>query len=264
MKKNILRTVINLILCISLSLTVFSSDLNSEEEVSKEVLVSVWNAHLDDHRELINIYYGLLDAVDEEGERLYSDEFIIGFLANVEVEGNAGVVEYAFSREGAYDFALPSGGSKIRSQSDIAYLLEWTISDEGTTEGGPKKGSCGVSSVQWSYGRRLQYLERLKANTEGRYEITSYDITTTDLEMILYELAPGKRYYKEVMEAVGTGTDVRVFAEAFCDKYFKPKNADLKMNGKGESCIARRKKAGELWKLFTSEEMVYKDITFSF
>ena len=260
----VIRPIINFILCIVLFCSGIAERTVSGEEVTKQVLVSEWNAHLDDHRDLVTLYYGLLDAVNEDGERLYSDEFIIGFLANVESEGNTGVVEYAFSREGAYEFALPSGSTKIRTLSDINYLLDWTISDEGTVEGGTKKGRCGVSCVQWSYGRRIQYLERLKRNTAGRYEITTYDIAVTDLEMVLYELTPGKRYYNEVMEAVGDSKDVRVYAEAFCDRYFKPKKADLKMSGTGDACVARRKLAGDLWKLFKSEEMVYKDITFSF
>ncbi len=262
--KRVLKSIINLILCTVIIFPFFSADSVSAEKVTKEVYMTEWNAHLADHKDIVNLYYGLKDAVDEEGNRIYSDEFIIGFLVNVEAEGNTGVVEHVFSRQHAYGFELPSGGSKIRSVYDIDYLLDWTITDGDTDGIGVAKGSCGVSSVQWSYGRRISYLERLKKNINGRWEVTEYDISSTDLEMVLYELEPGRRYYNEVMEAAGDKTDAENYAEALCDKYFKPKNADLNMSGKGESCKTRRKAAKDLWKIFTSEEMVYKTITFSF
>ena len=235
-------TLLGLILCIGAALGFTALDADAEEKITRSVYMSEWNAHLADRNDEACIYYGLLDAVDDNGDRLYSDEFIIGFLANIESEGYLGVVEYAFSREHAYDFALPSGRVTIGYLSDINYLMEWTTSDEGS-ENGIARGSCGVSSVQWSYGRRLQYLERLKNNLEGRYVVTKADLANTDIEMILYELEPGSKYYKAVTEAVGENATASDYAEAFCDYYFKPKSADFDMSRRahcGKYLLLRR------------------------
>lgn len=262
--RKVFAGAVNLILCATILFQTVPIDTVSAEKVTKEVYMSEWNAHLADHTNIANLFYGMTDAEDEEGNRLYSDEFIIGFLANVEAEGNTGVVEHIFSRQHAYGFELPSGGSRIRSIYDINYLLDWPITDGDNDDIGVSRGSCGVSSVQWSYGRRINYLERLKENIGNRWDVTEYDIAETDLEMVLYELEPGRRYYNAVTEAAGDDADAEVYAEAFCDYYFKPKNADLNMSGKGESCKTRRAAAKDLWKIFNSEEMVYKTITFSF
>ena len=126
--RRIYAGAVNLILCATILFQTVPIDTVSAEKVTKEVYMSEWNAHLADHTNIANLFYGMTDAEDEEGNRLYSDEFIIGFLANVEAEGNTGVVEHIFSRQHAYGFELPSGGSRIRSiylKYFVSYLDCW-------------------------------------------------------------------------------------------------------------------------------------------
>ena len=264
-----LKSVINRILtsglcCTALILGSANAMAVTPEDEYTEVYVSEWNAHMLDHKSVIPIYNGLIDLKNEDDETIYPEEFIIGLIANIEHEGKSGVVEYSFSRYHQYGFELPSGGIKMQTMDDIDYLLDWTTSNEGTQEGWAKKGSCGVSCVQWSFGRRITYLNKLKTNMGDRTEITDFDLSTTDLEMVLEELDPEGKYYKRIMSAVGNNPTASDYAEAFCDYYFMPKYADLNMSTTGESCIERRATAERLWKIYKSEKMMYKKITITY
>lgn len=234
----------------------------AEENTEQKILMTEWNAHLLDNETIIPVYNCLKDAVDESGNSLYSDEFIIGFIANIEHESKSGIVEYSFSKNHEYGFYLPSGGSAIENTDDIDYLLDWTVSNEGTKENCAKKGSCGVSLVQWSYGRRITYLNKLKQNMGDRTDVTRYDLSVTDMEMILEELSPDGKYYKNIIAAIGSDRSAENYAEAFCDYYFKPRHSDLNMTGTGLSCTERRATAEYLWEIYNSNRLIYKTVNF--
>ena len=240
------------------------------QNTTQIVEMTEWNAHLYDHKSIVPVYYELMEyeytPVDEEGNegepyKPYSEEMIIGFMANLEHEGNSGVVEYQFSKDHSYGFELPSGGCYIKTVDDVDYLLDWTTSNVGTIDGLPQKGSCGVSCVQWSFGRRITYLKKLK---EGRYYVTEYDLAKTDVEMVFEELDPEGYYYNAVQAAVGHNKTAENYAEAFCDTFFKPKNCDLNMSTTGSSCIGRRQTAARLWSLYTSDKIIKKEITITY
>lgn len=220
-----------------------------------------WNIYLYEHQDLINVYNELFDATDEDGNKLYSEEFVVGIIANVEHEGTPGVVEYYFSMNGQYDFALPSGGTKIKTIDDINYLLNWTTSDEGSIDGCARKGSCGVSSVQWSYGRRIKWLKKLQESLGKRTVVTQYDLTYADVTMMLEELKLDGYYYNKVMDAVGKNPTAADFAEALCDYYFIPAGADLNYSNEGKACKDRRKTAERIWKIYNSKTEKYYTMT---
>lgn len=217
-----------------------------------------WNIYLYEHQDLINVYNELFDATDEDGNRLYSDEFVIGIIANVEHEGAPGVVEYYFSLCHDYNFYLPSGGTKIKTIDDINYLRNWTTSDDGSIDGCALKGSLGVSSVQWSYKRRLKWLDKLTESMGRRTIVTQYDLTYADVSMMLEELDLDGNYYKKVANAVGKNPTAADYAEALCDYYFIPNKADYNMSGTSVECKTRRESAKELWRIYNStEEVLY-------
>ena len=70
---------------------------SSAREYTVTQNMTEWNIYLYEHQDLINVYNELFDARDAEGNRLYSDEFVMGIIANVEHEGAPGIVEYYFS-----------------------------------------------------------------------------------------------------------------------------------------------------------------------
>lgn len=252
--KKIKKIVIALLVMMLAVPTIANSTSSSAKEYTVTQEMSEWNIYLYEHQDLINVYNELFDARDEEGNRLYSDEFLIGMIANVEHEGAPGIVEYYFSSLHYYDFYLPSGGVKIKTVDDVYYLMNWTTTNEESTPGSIFKGSCGVSSVQWSYTRRIKWLNKLLASLNGRTVVTQYDLTYADVTMMLEELDVNGIYYRKVLSAVGDNGTAMDYAEALCDYYFIPANADLCYSNTGTQCQARRASAADLWEKYTSEE----------
>lgn len=236
------------------------SNNSSAKEYTVTQYMTEWNIYLYEHQDLINVYNELFDARDEEGNRLYSDEFVMGIIANVEHEGAPGIVEYYFSMCHYYDFYLPSGGVKIKTIDDVYYLLNWTT-DNSDTSLGINKGSLGVSSVQWSYQRRIKWLNKLLDSLGSRTVVTQYDLTYADVTMMLEELDVNGTYYRKVTSAVGKNATAADYAEALCDYYFIPAGADLNYTNKGDQCIKRRETANRLWKMYKNEEKVMYTFT---
>ena len=256
---------------------IFEEEINPpeifEEEKAEPLILSVeltpWQYYESTHPRILELYSTFSDVKDENGERVYSNEFIIGLIANIMCEGNSGEVERSFGKCGAYDFALPSLKPYITTIQDINYLMEWQVTDEGTMEGLPRKGSCGVSVLQWSFERRITYLELLKQTVAERYgcsieelsedtPVTVFDLSTTDRRMFLEELAPDGKYYANIEGAMTGWCRTREgslgaaeYAEAMCDFYVRPKYCDGDMSTTGESCISRRILAEQLWSVFS-------------
>lgn len=251
--RNVLAAVLALVLMIP------TTSYAKEYVVTQKM--TEWNIYLYEHQDLINVYNELFDATDEDGNKLYSEEFVVGIIANVEHEGAPGVVEYYFSQCGQYGFALPSGGTKIKTIDDVNYLLNWTTSDDETLPGHALKGSCGVSSVQWSYGRRIKWLNKLKESMGKRTVVTQYDLTYADVTMMLEELDVNGYYYNKVMSAVGKNPTAADYAEALCDYYFIPAGADLNYSNTEKACKTRRETADRVWKIYTSKSERFYTMT---
>lgn len=236
------------------------SNNSSAKEYTVTQYMTEWNIYLYEHQDLINVYNELFDARDAEGNRLYSDEFVMGIIANVEHEGAPGIVEYYFSLLHYYDFYLPSGGVKIKTVDDVYYLMNWTT-DNSDKSLGVFKGSCGVSSVQWSYQRRIKWLNKLLESLNGRTVVTQYDLTYADVTMMLEELDINGTYYRKVTSAVGKNPTAADYAEALCDYYFIPAGADLNYTNTCPQCQDRRATAERLWKMYTNDKEVMYTFT---
>ena len=183
-------------------------------------IASVQTSAADKEYEDAKALYESLSAElsDYDDEIISSDEFIWGFVGSSIEEGRAGLVQYSFSRKGAYGFELPSGGTKIKTLEDIIYLESWTTSDKGTEEGLPKKGSLGVGSVQWSYERRLKYCEILKELISDPRHISDEELKMADIKMISYELS--ETYKETVTKELPDKPTERDCCDALCIKYF--------------------------------------------
>lgn len=234
-------------------------DLSFEKELTD------WEFYLHQNPESALIYGAFSQKLDENGNRIYSDEFIIGLLANIACEGSPGMVESAFSVYHQYGFCLPSGGKYIQTLDDVDYLLNWTTSNNGTKKDWASKGSCGVSSVQWSFGRRLQWCNILKniLVSSNRTECTLIDFNKANKEMFFMELDPKEYYYPVIIKcAKNNGGSAESYAEAICDIYEAPGSADLDMSNTGEACQTRRAIAKNLWSIFISSNVdTYEIIT---
>lgn len=232
-------------------------DLNFEKELTD------WEFYLHQNPESALIYGAFSQKLDEEGNRIYSDEFIIGLLANIACEGAPDSVEEAFSVKHQYGFYLPSGGTIIKNLEDVEYLLNWTTSDNGSQKGCFLKGSCGVSSVQWSYGRRIKWCSILKdiLVLSNRTECTIIDFNKANKEMFFSELEQNGYYYPKIEKfAQKDGCSAESYAEAICDIYEAPGGADLNMSGTGEACKTRRAIAKDLWAIFINTNEKTYDI----
>lgn len=169
----------------------------------------------------------------------------IGLMANIAAEGNYGVVEHAFSLRKPYGFGLPSGGTVMKTVEDIDYLLNW---DSTTSTGDPKIGSCGVGSVQWSYGRRIGFLKVVKGLINDGMAINDDMWSTAEATYIMQEFQPGGGYYTKVLSHVSSNT-AEEWAEAFCDYYEIPGGScgsGKKMTQSGSACVTRRANASKL------------------
>lgn len=227
--------------------------------LSFESNTNKWDAYLEENEEARLVYDTFSKEMDEEGNRLFSDEFIIGLLANMEHEGTPGKVEGAFANCGQYGFRMPSGKNIIQDKADIDYLLSWTIVDDEYIAGCVRKGSCGVSSLQWSFGRRITWLKILEdvLEEEGKTSCNISDFYKANMKMFLKELTPTKSetcYYNLVVKAAEkNGGDVESYAEAICDYYVAPGGADLDMSGTGSACKERRESAARIGEIYQTK-----------
>ena len=188
-----------------------------EGNMSEEEISSVYGDKVDKR-----IVEALESVKDEDGNRVYSDNFIDGLVANICGEGKTGQVQFTFSREHQYGFYLPSGGDIIQTRADIDYLMAWTTSDEETEEGLDKKGSCGVSQIQWSYGRRIKWLNILKDVIGDRDTVTKDDLLLADTKMFIRELDPSGKFWENVQSYLPENPTSADYAEAICRGYVKP------------------------------------------
>lgn len=266
-------------LCLTLGAGTVASAESFVEEDSLDGLNISYFKEMTDFEELLAkdeqakmIYDTFSTEVDEDGTRIYKDEFLIGLIANIYHEGDVGAVEKAFSKYHQYDFCLPSGGIAIATMEDIEYLLSWTTDNKGTKKNLALKGSLGVSSLQWSYKRRIAYLSILKEIVEDKMYVSKSDMLKADAEMLLSELEQGSEFYQLVTYyAERNGGDVAAYAEAICDFYVVPGGACLSMKSvkgtleedEGASCKERVEEAKRLWKVFSSGKVKVVEIKVS-
>ena len=199
------------------------------------------------NEEYKDFYYlvALLEYANKKyGYEAYSKDFAIGLYANIRCEGERGIVESAFSLKHSYDFFLPSGGNEIKTLEDIDYLLKWTT--ESSSDGTLNKGSCGVSLLQWSFGRRINWLNILRERVSPRTEVEYGDLVYADTQMILMELNPNGEYYQTIMNYIKEDSTCEDYAEAICDFYIRPRGADLDFSNTNISCWTRRMEASSL------------------
>lgn len=169
----------------------------------------------------------------------------IGLMANIANEGSLGEVEHSFSLDHAYGFRLPSGGAIMKTIADIEYARDW---DSVTGSGEPKKGSCGVGSVQWSFGRRVACLNVALSIMKSDNDVTYENWLVVEAVYMSEELKPGTTYYDSVSCHVGADT-VENWAEAFNDYYEISSGCcsnGNKMSGIGNSCKKRRTEATKI------------------
>lgn len=140
----------------------------------------------------------LVTCYEQGVERGWPLPEICGLMANVNAEGQSGVIEYAFSQYNYFGFGNPSGKTIITTGADIEYLLSWPGSHpEGTDNHvyngkGPyttKDGysyqydSCGVGWIGYSFGARHTYCNTLKDNMSGTNP-TADELEATDIQML--------------------------------------------------------------------------------
>ncbi len=167
----------------------------------------------------------LEEMVGEDNMPLFTKECVFGLVANVIREGgNNGTVQWQFSAEGAYGFKLPSGGKAVQTRDDVIYLKNWTTSDEESIAGLPLKGSCGVSAVQWSYGRRIKWCDILLEIIGDSTNVSQEDILLTDIKMIAAELSKDGKFWSNITAwNPETPSD---WANAICRCYVAPRDVD--------------------------------------
>ncbi len=181
----------------------------------------------------------------------------IGLMANANHEGRHGLVEYAFSTSHAGGFDLPNGNTTVTSIADIEYLGAWDSTSKNKVRDINGKewslGSCGFGSVQWSYGRRINYVNICKQVMLTDADITEENWAETERRMYSFELAIGGGYYKDTIAGLSRlGVDPAVasasqWAEAFCDKYIRPSGVCASsMSGTGSACKERMSTAEEI------------------
>lgn len=140
----------------------------------------------------------LLTCYEQGVERGWPLPEICGLMANVNAEGQSGVIEYAFSRYHYFDFYNPSGKDIITTGEDIEYLLSWPSSHpEGVDNHyyngkGPYSNgsggyiqydSCGVGWIGYSQDTRITYCNNLKNNMSG-VDPTPDELVATDTQML--------------------------------------------------------------------------------
>lgn len=220
----------------STTLNGISMELSADESAVKDALIL--NGYDRNKATAMAKAYGIINPV-------LGTNAAIGLMANIACEGSLGVVEYSFSSNHVYGFRLPSGGSIMTTIEDINYVRNW---DSTTDSGNPMKGSCGVGSVQWSFDRRVAFLDVALSIMRTDADVTSDNWILAEVIFMSKELTPGSGYYTAVSSHVGENT-VENWAEAFCDYYEKPHGwcgKNNRMTGRGSQCIARRAEATKI------------------
>jgi len=149
--------------------------------------------------------YSLTIAYDVAIANGYSINAAVGLMANLVHEGNYGVVEYAFSKYHNFGFYLPSGSTngKAKTIKDIEYVRDWTTSNVlGFTLDGPlmlKKGSCGFGSIQWSFGRRVNFAKVCLDIMKSDEDVTDTNWAIAEAQYISQELQ--NTYYTKIQSA---------------------------------------------------------------
>ena len=185
----------------------------------------------------------------------YSVECAIGLMANLVAEGNYGIVEYSFSKNHSYNFYLPSGGVKCKTIKDIEYVRDWPTTNDNTSNSKLKRGSCGFGSVQWSFGRRVNFANMCLSIMKNDSDVNDENWAIAEATFITQELKNG--YYSRVESAaLKAGGSVADWAEAFADKYEIPSGSDRNMSGTGPACIKRRKNAVEIYNYLKSKNVL--------
>ena len=189
---------------------------------------------------------------------LGSKEAAIGLMANILAEGRPGIVEGSFTKGGVYPsevrtdlgiedewtpnqailgtdrtFRLPSGGNTVKSDADLDYLIAWP--SKGYKKNQPllvgtniKANSCGLGSIQWSFGRRIQIANIYKSYEPASERYTETALRLGDLSMIVTELS-GDYYGTQVRKAL-KGTTAADWAEAIVRKYEACNNIETAVN----------------------------------
>lgn len=187
-----------------------------------------------------------LSIVYAVAEPIYGEEFAYGLMANVFAEGNAGVVEYAFSKNHYWGFELPSKKTVIQNEQDVNYLLSWDASSKEKDEHGYQKGSVGVGLCQWSFERRISvctlYKEKCSQYSQDEY-------IGVEVQFMLNEFL--QDYYKSKILTDKTLNDCTEAAKAICLYYEVPANRNSK-------AIQRISYAEEIKELLTSVRLSNK------
>lgn len=152
-------------------------------------------------------------------EPLYGENFAFGVMGNIFAEGDFGVVEYTFSQKHPYGFSLPSGGTSVTSEADIDYLIAW---DSTTDSGSPKKGSCGLGIIQWSWGRRVAVATKYKSIVTDYSDVNQF--AAAEISFMADEFA-GE--YKNVADEC-SGQSAYDCARYVCLDYEKPSEKKTK------------------------------------
>jgi len=217
-----------------------NSNQNIDNSKNTKVLDTLKNSKWKSKADSLSVAY---NALRENG---YSVECAIGLMANLEAEGNYGIVEYAFSKSHSFNFYLPSGGFKCKTIADIEYVRNWTTSDDGTGNSKWKKGSCGFGSVQWSYKRRVNFANLCLTIMKNDFDVNDNNWSIAEATFIIQELK--NTYYNSVEKAATkAGGSVEAWAEAFADRYEIPSGADRNMTATGPACIYRRNIARDIY-----------------
>jgi uncharacterized protein YraI len=204
--------------------------------------------------------YALTTAYDLALNNGYSINCAVGLMANLIHEGNYGVVEYAFSKSHNYGFYLPSGSTdgKCKTIADIKYVRDWTTSDNSLKSRRQtiltlRKGSCGFGSIQWSFGRRVNFAKVCLEIMTKDSDICDSNWAIAEATYIAQELK--NTYYTKVSNAAAKYSNtVEAWAEAFTDYYEVPSGCDGNMSGTGTSCKQRRATARSLYDYLDSEK----------
>ena len=185
---------------------------------------------------------------------LFGDNAAVGLMANIAAEGNYGVVEHSFSKSGAHGFSLPSGytDGTIHTVADIRYCLNWDSTDRNSYDTKVKKGSCGIGSVQWSFGRRVTFCNIALSIMKTDADVTAENWSLVEANMFSTELSTGTTEYNNLCKYADSNWSCEDWAEAICDYYERAGGScpsSSEMSGTGTGCQSRRAIATEIYNL---------------
>ncbi len=229
------------------------------------------------------------DALKSDGT--YTNECIIGLMANIENEGSIGTIEnkagllltqvksttYDSGLFRGYDSYDPQYGDKIETYQDVLYFYNaacahgelgdiYTTKSDGTRVYQKYETlPFGLGMIQWTYGRAYNYIKTAKefceqSNITG--QISEEQLAVIEVAMILKEL--DATYFSKVkLDAEANGGTAEAWAEAYTDFYeicagschsFGGRQAgthSTQSGGSAYACIKRRKTASDLVKVLT-------------